>query len=174
MIEENVEEVMESAYAKIAGALFEIYGESLYPDATFTLRLAYGTCVPYSVEKVPEQKYTTIGGVFSHGAGHKFEGAWKLPESWDKKRKALEKDKSAFNFITTHDTHGGNSGSPILNKDLEITGLLFDGLVHTQGDTFMYMANVPDHTVSVHTQGIYSVLDKVYGAKRLLKELSQK
>ncbi|MEK7613922.1 MAG: S46 family peptidase [Patescibacteria group bacterium] len=170
-IETNVEEVIEVAYGKIAKALFELYGENMYPDATFTLRLAYGRVVPFVMRAVPEQKYTTIGGVFAHGALHNYEKYWKLPERWEKKRYVLEKDSSAFNFITTHDTHGGNSGSPVFNYKKEIVGLLFDGLTHTQGDTFMYMDHVPEHTISVHTQGIYSVLKTVYGATRLVKEL---
>lgn len=173
-IETNVDEVIESSYRAIADALFTLFGDSVYPDATFTLRLAYGTVVPYEFAKVPEQKYTTLGGVFAHGALHNFEGDWKLPESWKRKEAVLKKDRSAFNFITTHDTHGGNSGSPVLNKNKEIVGLLFDGLTHTQGDTFMYMDHMKEHTVCVHSQGIYSVLKHVYGAKNLVKELKGK
>ena len=174
VIETQVESPIEEAYGHIVDALFALYGESLYPDATFTLRLTYGNIVPYDVEKVPEQKYTTIGGVFAHGKRHNNEGAWKLPASWQKHEKKLVSDKSAFNFITTHDTHGGNSGSPVFTKDMKIVGLLFDGLVHTQGaDSFMYQADEKNHTVCVHAEGILSVLTSVYGAKNLVRELSQ-
>lgn len=175
LIETNVDTVIEDAYGRIAGALFEIYGESLYPDATFTLRLAYGSTAPYTFRKVPEPKYSTIGGVFAHGALHNQEGPWKLPLSWERQKKALIKDRSAFNFLTSHDTHGGNSGSPIFTKDLKICGLLFDGIVETQGgDSFMYMADAREHTVCVHTQGIHSVLQKVYNATALVRELTGK
>ncbi|MDB4992475.1 MAG: Peptidase [Parcubacteria group bacterium] len=172
LIENEVQTVTQDAYGRIAQALFGLYGEALYPDATFTLRLAYGTQVPYATQKVPEPAYTTIGGVFQHGEQHSFDGAWKLPERWEKNRAKLEKNPAAFNFITTHDTHGGNSGSPVITKDKEIVGLLFDGLVETQGgDSFMYMADSKEHTVCVHSEGIYSLLKTIYGADELAKEL---
>lgn len=175
LIETNVDTVIEDAYGRIANALFALYGESTYPDATFTLRLTYGKAVAYAERKVPEQKYSTIGGVFAHGALHNHEGPWKLPPSWERARKVLLKDRSAFNFLTSHDTHGGNSGSPVFTKDLKITGLLFDGVMHTQGgDSFMYMNHKPEHTVCVHSQGIHSVLGKVYQAKELVLELTGK
>jgi hypothetical protein len=175
LVETRVDTVMEDAYGRIAQALFSLYGESIYPDATFTLRLTYGKSVPYAVEKVPEPNHTTIGGVFAHAALHKEEFPWKLPASWEKQRAKLVQDKSAFNFITTHDTHGGNSGSPVFTPNKEIVGLLFDGLVHTQGgDSFMYMADEKEHTVCVHSQGIYSVLKTVYKADALARELSGK
>lgn len=175
LVETRVDTVMEDAYGRIAQALFGLYGNSLYPDATFTLRLTYGKSVPYGVERVPEPNYTTIGGVFAHAELHKEEAPWKLPASWQKQRARLLKDVSAFNFITTHDTHGGNSGSPVFTPQMEIVGLLFDGLVHTQGgDSFMYMANEIEHTVCVHAQGIYSVLKTVYKADALVQELSGK
>lgn len=175
LVETHVDTVMEDAYGRIAQALFSLYGESIYPDATFTLRLTYGKSVPYSVEKVPEPNYTTIGGVFAHAELHKNEFPWKLPASWETQRSRLMRDQSAFNFITTHDTHGGNSGSPVFTPEKEIVGLLFDGLVHTQGgDSFMYMADHKEHTVCVHAQGIYSVLKNVYKADALAQELSGK
>jgi len=175
LIETNVETVIEDAYGRIARGLFEVYGNALYPDATFTLRLAHGFTTPYGFRKVPEPKYSTIGGVFAHGALHEHQGPWKLPPSWEKNKKVLQKDRSAFNFLTSHDTHGGNSGSPVFTKDLKITGLLFDGLVETQGgDSFMYMSEAREHTVCVHTQGILSVLKKVYKAKALVRELMGK
>jgi len=174
-IETEVQTVLQDAYGRIAQALFGLYGESVYPDATFTLRLAYGSSVPYKMRPVPEPDYTTIGGVFAHGAQHAFEGAWKLPERWEKNKARLMKDASAFNFVTTHDTHGGNSGSPVITKDKKIVGLLFDGLVETQGgDSFMYMADKKEHTVCVHAQGIYSLLKNLYGADALANELVPK
>jgi hypothetical protein len=173
IIENQVQTVTQEAYGRIAQALFGLFGESLYPDATFTLRLAYGSIVPYTLREVPESAYTTIGGIFAHGAQHSFDGAWKLPPLWEKNRSKLEKDRSAFNFVTSHDTHGGNSGSPVFTKDKEIVGLLFDGLVENQGgDSFMYMADMKEHTVCVHSQGMYSVLVNLYGATELAKEVA--
>lgn len=173
--EKTVESVLEDAYSRIANAHFALFGESVYPDATFTLRLAYGSIVPYHDRSVSEPNYTTIGGVFAHGAMHENVFPWKVPASWEKNKKALQNDTSAYNFITSHDTHGGNSGSPVFTKDLSITGLLFDGIVHTQGgDSFRYMDEYKDHTVCVHSQGIYSVLKTVYKATELVKELDGK
>jgi hypothetical protein len=175
LFETKVESVTEDAYNRIANAHFALYGESVYPDATFTLRLAYGSVVPFHDNTVPEVSYTTIAGVLAHGALHENVWPWKLPPSWEKKKSMLSKDVSAFNFITTHDTHGGNSGSPVITKDLSITGLLFDGIMHTQGgDSFRYMAEQRDHTVCVHTQGIHSVLKKIYSATALVNELEGK
>ena len=172
LFETKVDSIIEDAYSRIAHARFALFGESIYPDATFTLRLAYGSIVPYHDNTVLEPNFTTIGGVFAHGVLHENIFPWKLPDSWEKKKTLLIEDHAAFNFITTHDTHGGNSGSPVITKDLAITGLLFDGIVHTQGgDSFRYMAEEKDHTVCVHSQGIYTVLKKVYRATELVKEL---
>ena len=168
--EEKIAHVEEEAYGKIARALFELFGDSVYPDATFTLRVAYAPISKYTYEKVSEQDWSTIAQTFAHADKHEREGYWKLPQSWLKKEKILTKDKTTFNFITGHDTHGGNSGSPVFDRDLNITGLLFDGMLHSQGDAYRYM-EIPDHSLSVHTAGIYSVLKKVYNATRLIKEL---
>lgn len=168
--EEKIAHVEEEAYGKIARALFELFGEAVYPDATFTLRVAYAPITKYGYEKVNEQDWTTIGGVFDHAEKHERSGYWTLPQSWLKKEAVLKKDTATFNFITGHDTHGGNSGSPVFDRDLNITGLLFDGMLHSQGDAYDYMS-IPDHSLSVHSAGIYSVLKKVYNAKRLVSEL---
>jgi len=170
VFESEVEEVRTRAYAKIAEAMFAIYGDSVYPDATFTLRVAFGRVIGFNEggEYTPHE--TTIGDVFAHADKHENKEPWELPQSWIANKKVLRGSKAAFNFITTHDTHGGNSGSPVFDKDLHIVGLLFDGTVQGLGDTFCYTDEV-SRSVSVHTAGILEVLTKVYHTDRLIKEL---
>ncbi len=168
--ETEVEEVFERAHAKIAEALFNLYGEDLYPDATFTLRVAVGTVQSFNREQMEVPSHTVVSGIVPHGMAHNFEHPWDLPPAWDQHRKWIESSTSAFNFITTHDTHGGNSGSPVFTKELEIVGLLFDGIMEGQGDTYVYTDEV-SRSVSVHAGVIIDSLTNVYHADRLVKEL---
>ena len=170
VFESEVEEVRMRAYAKIAEAMFAIYGDSVYPDATFTLRVAFGRVIGFNEggEYTPHE--TTIGDVFAHADKHENKEPWELPQSWITNKEALRESPASFNFITTHDTHGGNSGSPIFDRNLHIVGLLFDGTVQGLGNTFCYTDEV-SRSVSVHTAGILEVLAKVYRTDRLIKEL---
>ena len=168
--ETEVKEVREQAYAKIAKAQFELYGQNLYPDATFTLRLTFGRTLGYmeNGKKIPHR--TTIGGTFTHAESHQNKEPWELPASWQNAQPELYASDRDFNFVTTHDTHGGNSGSPIFDADLNIVGLLFDGNIYANADTFMYGDEV-SRSISVHTAGITEVLRKVYHTDRLIEEL---
>ena len=172
VFESEVEEVRERAYAKIAEAQFALYGEDVYPDATFTLRFAFGKTLGYIEGGEAISYETTIGGVFIHADKHNNERPWKLPASWmDHRAELLENDK-ALNFVTTHDSHGGNSGSPVVDVDLRIVGLLFDGNIQSLYRTFAYIDGTAARSVSVHTAGILEVLKKVYRTERLVRELS--
>ncbi len=174
VFESEVEEVRERAYAKIAEAEFALYGEDIYPDATFTLRFAFGVPLGYVEEGKSIPYQTTIGETFAHAEKHNNEKSWALPQSWLSRKEELLKSDKSFNFVSTHDSHGGNSGSPVIDINLNIAGLLFDGNFQSLGNSFIYIKDVeePARSISVHAAGIFEVLKKVYGTERLIEELT--
>lgn len=151
---------------RIASALFKAYGTARYPDATATLRLSYGVMKGYTYEGKDVPAYTTIGGAFERHTG---KDPFKLPESWLAARDRLALD-TPFNFVSTHDIHGGNSGSPVVNTAGEVVGLVFDRNLQGLGSAFLYEDEV-NRCLSVHTAAILHALEKVYGADRLRREL---
>jgi hypothetical protein len=167
MYEDKVEAVLNTSSARIAQARFAVLGANEYPDATFTLRLAYGPVKGYTNAKGEKVPYTTrIAGVYKRATGTE---PFRLPPSWIRAKDRLDMN-TPFNFVTTNDTHGGNSGSPTLNTKGEIIGILFDGNLEGLPNRFVYS---DDQARSVHvaSQVIIESLDKVYGAGRILKEL---
>ena len=170
--ENNVEEPLRQAYAKIARAQFAIEGESTYPDATFTLRLAFGQVKGYEEQGKTLPPWTTIGGAYPHAAEHGDLPPFKLPERWvhDKDRLDLQ---TPFNFVSTADIIGGNSGSPVVNRAGEIVGIIFDGNIQSLVLDFAYT----DHqarAISVHSSPIIETLRKLYDAGELADELTGK
>lgn len=166
--EDRVEAVLTSSAAKIARARFAMYGDSEYPDATFTLRLAYGPIKGYTNaagQKVPWA--TNFQGLYQRATG---EEPFALPPSWIKAKSKL-KLQTPFNFVSTADTHGGNSGSPTLNQRGEVIGILFDGNLEGLPNRFLYEDETA-RSVHVASQGIVEALRSVYGADRILKELT--
>jgi hypothetical protein len=170
-LEEAVEEPQRQAYAKITKAKFKISGTSVYPDATFTLRLAFGTVKGYEEagKKVPP--WTTIGGAYAHADAHNNEPPFKLPKRWHDKKNKLKLD-TPFNFVSTADIIGGNSGSPVVNRDGEVVGIIFDGNIQSLVLDFVYTDKVA-RAVSVHSAGITEALKSVYGADELVAELGK-
>jgi hypothetical protein len=167
MYEDKVEAVLNSSSARIAQARFAVIGANEYPDATFTLRLAYGPVKGYTNANGDKVPYTTrIAGLYKRATGTE---PFRLPPSWNQAKKGLDMN-TPFNFVTTNDTHGGNSGSPTLNTKGEIIGILFDGNLEGLPNRFVY---TDDQARSVHvaSQVIIESLDKVYGARRILEEL---
>jgi hypothetical protein len=169
--EEQVDEPQRQAYGKIAQARFAIYGDSVYPDATFTLRLAYGKVAGYEDAGVKLPPWTTIAGTYEHSADHGGKDPFELPESWIKHKKDLDL-KTPFNFVSTADIIGGNSGSPVINRDGEVVGLIFDGNIQSLVLDFIYTQDQARAT-SVHSAAIVEALRKVYGAKELADELGK-
>jgi len=157
-------------YAKIARALFETEGTKLYPDATFTLRLSYGAVEGYmeNGQKVPA--FTTIGGLFARSDKFKHEFPYNLPERWVAKKSALNLN-TPFNFVSTNDIIGGNSGSPTINQNGELVGLIFDGNIQSLVGDFMYDQSV-NRAISVDSRGMLEVLKKVFGASEIVSELT--
>ncbi len=152
---------------KLAQARYDVYGMREYPDATFTLRLTYGRASGYtdaSGRKIPWA--TEMAGIFPHATG---KDPLALPQSWLGAKESIAPG-TAFNFVTTCDIHGGNSGSPTVNAKGEIIGIVFDGNMESLPNRYMY-DSVRARSVHVASQGIVEALRKVYKADRVLKEL---
>jgi hypothetical protein len=169
--EDEVVSVERGAYARVARAIFDVEGTKVYPDATFTLRLSYGAVKGYVEDGATVAPYTTLAGMFerSDRAGNK--DPYRLPERWLKARERLDM-AVPFNFVTTNDIIGGNSGSPVLNRDAEVIGLVFDGNIQSLVGAYAYDEK-QNRTVAVDSRAIVEVLAKVYDAKELVEELTR-
>ncbi len=166
---EELDEVERQAYAQITEATFAAKGESVYPDATFSLRLAFGTVQGYEENGKPVPAWTTMGGAFAHETAHNAKDPWKLPESWHRAQGQLDLE-TPLNFVSTADIIGGNSGSPVINKDMELVGLIFDGNIQSLTSNYFY-SDAQSRSTSVHSSAIREALSKIYGADRIVQEL---
>jgi len=167
MYEDKVEAVQRSSAAKIAQVRFKLFGASSYPDATFTLRLSYGPVRGYRNEKGEDVPYATrFEGLYRRATGKE---PFKLPPSWIRAKSKLDLN-TPFNFVTTADTHGGNSGSPTVNTKGELIGILFDGNLESLPNRFVYREET-ERSVHVASQAIVEALRRVYGAAAILKEI---
>lgn len=165
--EDEVESVVTRAAAQIAQARFALSGGNAYPDATFTLRVAFGPIKGYRNargERVPWA--THLGGKFQKARD---EEPYRLPASWLAAKDRLRLS-TPYNFVSTADTHGGNSGSATLNTKGEIVGILFDGNIEGLPNRFVYSDRMA-RSVHVASQAIIEALRHVYSAQRLLSEL---
>ena len=168
--EEKVEEPLRQAYARIANARFDLYGTDNYPDATFTLRLAFGVVSGYSELGQPIPPWTTIGGAYEHAQRHGHKPPFALPQSWIDRKDQLDLN-TPYNFICTADIIGGNSGSPVVNRQAEVVGLVFDGNLHSLVWDFAFDQE-KGRTTSVHSAAILEALNNVYQAHALVAELT--
>lgn len=167
--EDEVEAVKSDSSAKISQAEFAVHGPERYPDATFTLRLAYGPVKGYTDHGNPIPWSTNFAGLYARATGTP---PFKLPERWLKAKSSLDL-KTPLNFVTTDDITGGNSGSPTVNTKGEIIGIVFDGNIEELPNDFVYDA-VEARAVHVASQGIVEALRKIYHADGLLKEIGVK
>lgn len=168
---EELDEVERQAYAQITEARFALEGTSVYPDATFTLRLAFGPVKGYEVDGKKIPYTTTIGGAFEHEKTHGAKDPWILPDSWKKAKDKLNPN-TPFNFVCTADIIGGNSGSPVVNGNGELVGIIFDGNIQSLTADFYYSDDV-GRAVSVHIAGLLESLDKIYDAKFLAEQMGK-
>lgn len=166
---EALSERERQAYARISEATNAIQGTGTYPDATFTLRLAFGTVRNYQENGETVPAWTTMGEAFRHEADHGKTGDWKLPSSWHAAKGEI-KASTPFNFVCTADIIGGNSGSPVINRDAEFVGIIFDGNIQSLTSDFLYSDDV-SRAVSVSGAAIREAMRKVYGAGRYADEL---
>jgi hypothetical protein len=167
--EDTVDEQLRQAYAKIANAQFKTSGSETYPDATFTLRLSYGTVKGYEEngQKIPW--FSTIGGAFARAAEHKNQAPFTMPPRWLQAKAKLNLD-TPFNFVSTPDIIGGNSGSPVVNRNNEFVGIIFDGNLQSLPWDYQY-DDRQGRALAVDVRTILEALKKVYGAENVLKEL---
>ncbi len=169
-IAEAQNEIKQQAQAVIGKARFALDGASNYPDATFTLRLSYGLVAGYEEngQKVPAT--TDFAGLYARNAEQGNREPFNLPPRWVAKKSALDLTVP-FNFVSTHDIIGGNSGSPVVNKAGEFVGIIFDGNIHSLVSDFGY-EDRQSRALSVHSAGILEALEKVYEVSALVSELT--
>jgi hypothetical protein len=144
----------------------------VYPDATFTLRMSYGTVQGWtstSGEAIPP--FTTLGGTFLRAEARAGDPAFALPASWLGARGRLQAD-TPFNFVSTNDIIGGNSGSPIVDADGEIVGLIFDGNLDSLAGDVVYDIT-RNRATSVDARGMLEAMRVVYGATALVDEMTK-
>ena len=164
--EEEIEAVQKRNNELIAKSRFEAMGASTYPDATFTLRLSYGSVAGYEENGRHIQPITDFRGAFDRATGRP---PFDLPQSWLAAKSKLNL-QTPFDFCTTNDIIGGNSGSPVINKNGEVVGLIFDGNIQSLGGDYGYDGAV-NRAVAVESTALLEALSKVYGADRIVSEI---
>lgn len=165
-IEDDLDASVKKASEEIARARFAALGTKVYPDATFTLRLSYGAVKGWERNGKMVKPITNFGGAFERATGR---APFDLPDTWTASKSKLNL-ATPFNFVSTNDIIGGNSGSPVVNKKAEIVGLVFDGNLESLGGDYGFDETV-NRTVAVHSEALVYALDKIYGATRIVKEL---
>jgi hypothetical protein len=168
-IMETEDEVTRQAYGEIAKVQFALDGTKTYPDATFTLRLSFGQVKGYEEDGKKVPFTTTFAGMYQRSAEHKNKGAFELPKRWLDRKKDLDL-KTPFNFVCTVDIIGGNSGSPVINRNAEVVGLIFDGNIQSLAWDFLYDER-QGRSVAVAAPGIIEALRKIYDANDLADEV---
>lgn len=158
-----------SAAAKLTQARFAAYGDALYPDATFTLRISYGKVAGWTERGQAINPVTTIGGAFERATGNE---PFNLPKAFVANEARIAK-ATPFDFVTTNDIIGGNSGSPVVDKDGAVIGAAFDGNIHSLGGNYGYEGEV-NRTVVVSTAAVQEALTNIYPAPALAAELAGK
>ncbi len=170
-IRDELDELERQAYAEITSAVYAVRGTDTYPDATFTLRLAFGQVKGYVEHGRPVPPWTTVAGAFEHEARHGAQAPWKLPPKWHARREKLN-PKTPFNFVSTADIIGGNSGSPVIDRNAELVGVIFDGNIQSLTGRYYY-SDEQARAVSVHCAVIMEALRRIYDADRLVEELGR-
>jgi hypothetical protein len=164
--EDEVQAPIAAAEASIARARFKLYGTEVYPDATFTLRLNYGTVRGWDERGTPVEPFTRLGRAFERATG---QAPFRIPASWERVRGSLDLGIPA-NLVSDNDIVGGNSGSALLNARGDVVGLVFDGNIHSISGAYWFDDGM-NRAVSVHPAFMLEALRKVYDAPALLKEM---
>jgi Peptidase S46 len=167
--EDRVQGVERANYVLIAKAIFELKGTSTYPDATFTLRLSFGSVKGYQEGGNNVPPFTSFSGLYERASRHGDKPPYQLPRRWPEKKSSLNL-AVPLNFVSTPDIIGGNSGSPVVNRQGEIVGLIFDGNIYSLVWDFLY-DDKQGRAIAVHSEGVIEALEKVYQAHALIKEL---
>ncbi|GAA3997190.1 S46 family peptidase [Sphingomonas humi] len=165
----EVDAPLTAARARLADARFAAYGDSNYPDATFTLRISYGKVQGWNERGTPVPTRTFLGGTFDRATGAE---PFDLPPAFAANQAKINKN-AVYDFVTTNDIIGGNSGSPVIDKAGTVIGAAFDGNIHSLGGTYGYDGTL-NRTVVVSTQAVQEALEKIYPAPNLVAELRGK
>lgn len=165
-VDENYQGPLTVAGGKLAEARFAAYGDALYPDATFTLRISYGQVKGWTERGKAVPYATTMGGTFDRATGS---APFDLPTAFAANRKAID-PATTYDFVTTNDIIGGNSGSPVIDRSGAVIGAAFDGNIHSLGGNYGYDP-VLNRTVVVSTDAVQEALEKLYPAPALVAEL---
>jgi hypothetical protein len=170
VMQTKMEEVKKQAYDQIAKARFALEGANTYPDATFTLRLAFGTCKGYEEDGKQIPFETHFAGLYKKAEAQKYRPPFDLPKRWLDRKDKLNL-KTPFNFVCTADIIGGNSGSPVINKEGEVVGLIFDGNIQSLVWDFVF-TDKQGRSVAVCSQAIPEALRAIYEADEVANELA--
>jgi hypothetical protein len=165
-------EPVTQAHTALAKARFAMDGANTYPDATFTLRLAFGTVTGYKEAGKNVPAFTTFSGLYERAAEQKNRPPFDLPQKWEQKKSSID-PKTPFNFVSTADIIGGNSGSPVVNKNGEVVGLIFDGNIQSLVLDFCFDQEQA-RAVSVDSRAIVAALRQVYDAADIADEIQGK
>jgi hypothetical protein len=164
--EEEVQGPLKKQEERLAKARFTVYGSDIYPDATFTLRLSYGRVAGWLENGAPVAPFTDIAGAYKRHTGA---DPFALPPTWLKARGKLNM-ATPFNLVTNNDIIGGNSGSPMVNKNGEVVGLVFDGNIHSLGGEFGFDDKL-NRTVAVDSRALMESLENIYPAGHIAAEI---
>ena len=168
-MDNRVTSIETPAQQRLGQARFKVYGHASYPDATFTLRLSFGTVKGYPMNGTKAPAKTTFFGLYDRAYGFDQQGPFALPARYVARRAALDLS-TPLNFVTTNDIIGGNSGSPVVNRQGELVGLIFDGNIESLVGDFVY-AEETNRAVAVHSAAILQALRKLYDAGALADEI---
>jgi hypothetical protein len=174
MLAQQVQQTVLPEEAELASALgrahFAVYGTDVPPDATFSLRIADGVVADYEYNGTIAPVFTTFYGMYDHYYSYGAGSDWDLPERWINPPESFDLS-TPINFVCTADIIGGNSGSPVINRDLQVVGLVFDGNIESLPGDYIYLPE-RNRTVSVDARGILEALGDVFGANRLVLEMT--
>jgi hypothetical protein len=168
-IEDEVDAPQRDGYAKISAARFLAEGESVYPDATFTLRLSFGAVKAYEENGQRIDPFTRVEGLYRRSAARQGLPPFDLPTRWHERKDALD-PVTPYNFVSTCDIIGGNSGSPVVDRSGAVVGLIFDGNIQSLTGDIAY-TDEQARAVAVDSRGMLEAIEKVYDAAPLVREL---
>jgi V8-like Glu-specific endopeptidase len=162
----EVDAPLTAAQAKLADARFAAYGDTVYPDATFTLRISYGKVAGWQERGKMVPTRTLLGGTFERATGA---SPFDLPPAFIANRTKIDAG-TTYDFVTTNDIIGGNSGSPVVDRQGRVIGAAFDGNIHSLGGNYGYDGSI-NRTVAVSAAAVQEALESIYPAPHLVAEL---